>query len=330
MGPQHSWLDPARELEETPRLPAAHSVMFDTSRLDRRDERLWRNQEVVPLPPKTFAVLCCLVKQAGQLVAKDALLEAVWPETVVSESVLQVAVRQLRQVLVDQVRTPRFIETVHGRGYRFIAPVRTLVSPDCSVVMGALRSAPSPRFRRPRHFVGREAALTQVMQWWIAARQGTRQVGVIAGEPGIGKTALVDAFLAQVATGGDCRVGHGQCIELILGTYRPVDAIVQPHPLRTVLTELQQHGQCVELALDYLSDVEVTAYLRQRFGDPGVVADLARVLHERTHGNPLFLIAVVDELVPSAGGERGTRRVGYAGSGGDHLHDCPSDAPGAH
>jgi tetratricopeptide (TPR) repeat protein len=247
-------------------------------------------------------------------------------------------------------------------------------------------------------------------QWWSTAQQSTRQVGVIAGEPGIGKTALVEAFLAQVAAEGDCRVGHGQCIEpygpgepylpvlealgrlcresdgsrlvsvlrqyapswlvqmpallppadwealqrtagsaaqprmlreltealdalttecplvlvledlhwsdratlewlayvarrpdparlLILGTYRPVDAIVHAHPLRTVLTELQQHGRCVDLVLDYLSEDEVTTYLRQRFVDPGLAADLARVLHQRTHGNPLFLIAVVDDLV---------------------------------
>src|SRR5215467_10955260 len=112
-----------RAPEEVSCLPAASSVVFDVFRLDWRDERLWCGQEVVPLPPKTFAVLCCLVRQAGQLVTKDALLEVVWPETVVSESVIQVAIRQLRQVLGDQVRTPRFIETVHGRGYRFVAPV---------------------------------------------------------------------------------------------------------------------------------------------------------------------------------------------------------------
>jgi DNA-binding winged helix-turn-helix (wHTH) protein len=113
MGQQHSWPDPVRELEETPSLPAVHSVMFDTFRLDRRDERLWRDQEAVPLHPKTFAVLCCLVKQAGQLVTKDALLDAVWPETVVSESVLQVAIRQLRQVLGDQART-RIVSIIWG------------------------------------------------------------------------------------------------------------------------------------------------------------------------------------------------------------------------
>jgi tetratricopeptide (TPR) repeat protein len=84
---------------------------------------------------------------------------------------------------------------------------------------------------------------------------------------------------------------------LILGTYRPVEAMVQGHPLRAVLTELQPHGQCVELALESLSEAAVTAYLAQRFGGTRLVAALARVLHQRTRGNPLFLIAVVDELV---------------------------------
>ena len=91
-------------------------LIFGPFRLDLRDERLWRGHEATPLSPKTFAVLCCLVTQAGQLVTKDALLEAVWPATVVSESILTVAMRMLRRVLGDQARTPRFIETVHGRG----------------------------------------------------------------------------------------------------------------------------------------------------------------------------------------------------------------------
>ena len=84
---------------------------------------------------------------------------------------------------------------------------------------------------------------------------------------------------------------------LILGTYRPVEAIVHAHPLRAAFTELGQHGQCMELVLDYLSKAEVAGYLRQRFGDAPQAVDLARVLHRRTNGNPLFLIAMVDELV---------------------------------
>jgi DNA-binding winged helix-turn-helix (wHTH) protein len=194
-------------------MQASHGFVFDEFQLDLHDERLWHGQEVLHLHPKTFAVLCCLVTQAGQLVTKDDLLAAVWPETVVSESVLTVAVRQLRRVLGDRTRTPRFIETVHGRGYRFIAPLNAPASPGGPEAMGAPRFSPPPLFRRPPHFVGRDAALAQLAQWWSTARQGTRQVGVIAGEPGIGKTALVDTFVAQVAATEDVWVGHGQCLD---------------------------------------------------------------------------------------------------------------------
>jgi DNA-binding winged helix-turn-helix (wHTH) protein len=189
------------------------SFVFGPFRLDRRDERLWRGQEVLPLRPKPFAVLCCLMSQAGQLVTKDTLLETVWPETAVSESALTVAIRQLRRVLGDRARAPQFIETVHGRGYRFIMPLSTPVSSGRPMVMGASRLSQPPLFRRPPHFVGRDAALAQLAQWWSAARQGARRVAVNAGEAGIGKTALVDTFLAQVATTEDVWIGHGQCLD---------------------------------------------------------------------------------------------------------------------
>jgi class 3 adenylate cyclase len=65
-----------------------------------------------------------MTSSLGRLVSKEALLEAVWPETAVSEAVLTVAIRRLRRVLGDRARTPQFIETVHSRGYRFIAPVQ--------------------------------------------------------------------------------------------------------------------------------------------------------------------------------------------------------------
>src|SRR5262247_3108447 len=136
--------------------------VFGPFRLDRRDERLWRGSEAIPLPPKTFAVLCCLVTQAGRLVTKDALLEAVWPETVVREAVVTVAMRTLRRVLGDPARTPRFIETVHGRGYRFIAPVSATMPPEWPTRMERLHRSPLPTVSRPRLFVGRDAELAQL------------------------------------------------------------------------------------------------------------------------------------------------------------------------
>src|SRR5205807_7139756 len=96
----------------------------------------------------------------------------------------------------------RFIETGHGRGYRFVAPVSTSVAPGRPEQEEAPRRVSSPTFRRPPHFVGRDAALAQLAQWWTIARQGTRQVAVIAGEAGIGKTVQDKQFDAQVATIG--------------------------------------------------------------------------------------------------------------------------------
>src|SRR5262249_60493265 len=104
-------------------------LVFGQFRLDLRDERLWRGPEAIPLPPKIFAVLRCLVTQAGRLVTKDALLEAVWSETVVSEAVVTGAMRTLRRVLGDEGRTPQVIGAGPGRGYRVITPGRALVAP---------------------------------------------------------------------------------------------------------------------------------------------------------------------------------------------------------
>ena len=96
---------------------------FGPFRLDARNEQLWHEQEVLHLTNKALAVLCYLVEHQGQLVTKDDLFAAVWPEVVVSDAALVVCIRELRQTLGDERRTPRFIETVHGRGYRFIAAV---------------------------------------------------------------------------------------------------------------------------------------------------------------------------------------------------------------
>jgi predicted ATPase len=83
---------------------------------------------------------------------------------------------------------------------------------------------------------------------------------------------------------------------LLLGTYRPVDAIVRAHPIRTVMAELTQHQQGVELPLDYLSEGEVAAYCRQRLRGPALSEALAHMLHQRTRGHPLFLVTIVAEM----------------------------------
>jgi len=98
---------------------------FAPFRLDPKGWMLWHKNQPVALPPRAFSVLCYLVEHAGRLVTKDQLLDAVWQHRFVSESVLKVCINELRRTLDDSAKTPRYIETVSRRGYRFIgAPKR--------------------------------------------------------------------------------------------------------------------------------------------------------------------------------------------------------------
>jgi predicted ATPase/DNA-binding winged helix-turn-helix (wHTH) protein len=400
----------AEVTREEPLMPTAPSWRFDPFRLDPVAPSLWRDEQLMALPPKPLAVLAYLVAHAGQVVTKDALLEAVWPDTVVTEGVLKTALGQIRQVLGERAKTPHYIATVYRRGYRFIAPVTAAAPPPVPAHTPA-PGAPSAA-GAPGLVVGREGELTCLQQRWTQAREGARQLVFITGEAGIGKTTLVDAFVAQLATPATAGVwlSRGQCIEqygageaylpllealgrlgreptgaalveilrqqapswlvqlpallpgeelealqrrvsgttparmlrelaeavetlaaerplvlvledlhwsdvstiewlayvarrreparlLVLATYRPVDAIVRAHPVHPVTQELQRHGQCAELVLGYLPAAGVATYLAQRFGGGEVPVGLADVLHRRTYGNPLFLVAMVDDLV---------------------------------
>ena len=260
-----------------------------------------------------------------------------------------------------------------------------------------------------------------MQRWWAKALRGERQVGFVTGEAGIGKTTLVEAFIARAEGEEALWIGHGQCIEqygigdaylpvlealrrlcrgpagqrfiallgqyapswlvqmptllgaaeldalqrrglgathermlrelaeamealtaarplilvledlhwsdsatlellacvarrwekarlLIIGTYRPMDVLVRAHPLRAVMQELQRHGQCEELPLAYLTEAGVAAYLAARYAGQPLPEGLARLIHRRTGGNPLFMVSVVGAMV-----RQGLLREGIGG-----------------
>jgi pimeloyl-ACP methyl ester carboxylesterase len=107
-------------------MTAEHILSFAEFRLDPVSGHLYRRNDRVPLAPKSFALLQFLAGQAGRLVSKDELLGAVWPDVFVGEAVLKGTIRELRKALGDDSHEPRFIETAHRRGYRFIAHVTVL------------------------------------------------------------------------------------------------------------------------------------------------------------------------------------------------------------
>jgi DNA-binding winged helix-turn-helix (wHTH) protein/tetratricopeptide (TPR) repeat protein len=110
-------------------MPPSPQWHFDPFRLDPGNARLWRGDRSVALTLKAFGVLHHLVTHAGQLVTKEALLDAVWPETAVSDAALRVVIRELRKALGDTAQAPQFIATVHRLGYRFLAPVTRIDPP---------------------------------------------------------------------------------------------------------------------------------------------------------------------------------------------------------
>src|SRR5262245_7949986 len=98
-------------------------IGFGRHRFDPQSGRLWTGQREVKLTPRAAAVLAVLIGRAGQVVARAELFRAVWGDTVVGDAALTTCIQELRGALDDDARRPRFIETRHRRGYRFVAPV---------------------------------------------------------------------------------------------------------------------------------------------------------------------------------------------------------------
>jgi DNA-binding winged helix-turn-helix (wHTH) protein len=103
---------------------------FDRFVLDPVAGQLFGRSGALPLTPKASALLEYLASNAGRLLTKRELLDALWPRAYVTDGVLKVCIREIRRALDDDARTPRIIETAHRRGYRFIAPVEAVVSMD--------------------------------------------------------------------------------------------------------------------------------------------------------------------------------------------------------
>jgi DNA-binding winged helix-turn-helix (wHTH) protein/predicted ATPase len=387
-------------------------ILFPPFRLDAANQRLWRGDEALPLRPKTFAVLTHLLDRPGQLVTKEEFLEACWPDTAMTYTVLKVCIREIRETLGDNPKAPRFIETAHRRGYRFIGQI----SEDGEMERGehlSLRPSVPLSLRlsvssSAMGLVGREAELDRLRGSLELALDGRRQVVFISGEAGIGKTALVEAFLLRAAADPQVWLARGQCLEqfgsgeaylpaleaisrlcqelgrerfvdllrrhaptwllqtpwllpaselealrrnthgtrermlreiaeamealtaettlvlaledlhwsdystldlisylarrrerarlLVIGVYRSAEAILQEHPLISVKQELQMKRLCEELALESLSETAVGEYLTRRFSPQRFVDGLARLIHGRSRGNPLFMVNVVDYL----------------------------------
>nr|WP_283255994.1 AAA family ATPase [Dyella humicola] len=248
-----------------------------------------RKGESVALAPTPFTLLCVLASQPGALLTKDALLDTVWGHRFVSDSVLKTAVSDLRTALGDSAQQPRYIETVPRRGYRFIAPLlpatATLPAP---VTISAADERPSAPF------IGRAGALARLQRAWALACDGRRALVWIAGEPGIGKTTLIEQFAASL-DGVACARGH--CVEHY-GTGEPYLPVLEalaglcrgdaalPALLRAVAPTWL-------LQLPWLSTSEERDALRRELvgvGPERMLREMGELLDRYTDQRPLLLV----------------------------------------
>jgi len=158
---------------------------------------LERDGQSLRIRPKTLAVLTHLARRPGELVHRDDLLAAVWPEVKVEATVVKVCIRELRNLLADDAAAPRFIENVPRRGYRFIAEVR----------FDGAASADG----EAQPIVGRGSEIETLDSLFAEAAAGSRRLVFLSGEAGIGKSTLIEVFRARAS--GKAVVARGQCIE---------------------------------------------------------------------------------------------------------------------
>ena len=264
-------------------------VRFGRFELDEANSRLLRDGKAVALAPTPFAVLCTLVRQPGTLLSKNALLDEVWGHQFVSDSVLKTVISELRTLLDDDARQPRFIETVSRRGYRFIAT--PIAVPATPAAQASAARIPAPQLPS---FIARGEALSRLHRAWDAACNGTRSVVWVAGEPGIGKTMLIEHFVASL---GEIACARGQCVEHY-GTGEPYLPVLEAlgRLCRTndeVPALLRAVAPTWLLQLPWLSSAEERDGLRRELAGVSpyrMLREMGELIDRFTEARPLLLV----------------------------------------
>ena len=194
--------------------PSSHSL--------RRDDGVERQVE-----PRAMQVLEALSERPGEVLSAEQLLARCWPEAPAGDNPVHKTVAQLRRALEDSATAPRYIETIRKRGYRVVAPVRSLEGEQARSREGGWRGGSPFRGLQPfdathaEVFFGRDAALDQLLQTVRRQWQQRRAFTLLLGPSGSGKTSLVLAGLFPALQGlSAARLDLGD-----IGSLAPLDAL---------------------------------------------------------------------------------------------------------
>jgi Tol biopolymer transport system component/DNA-binding winged helix-turn-helix (wHTH) protein len=145
------------------------SYIFEPFHLDEEARILSRDGVPVPLTAKVFDTLTILVKNRGRLMEKEQLLSAVWPDAIVEEANLTQNVSTLRKALGDSAKDFRFIATIAGRGYSFVAPVEM---PGAAAQLPELVAKGTQRREKWLAAAVLTAVIAGLTGWILAAKPG--------------------------------------------------------------------------------------------------------------------------------------------------------------
>jgi TolB-like protein/DNA-binding winged helix-turn-helix (wHTH) protein len=163
--------------------------------LDTLQHALLKQGSPVPLTPKTYDTLLLLVQNNGRMLSKEELMRALWPDSFVEESNLTQQVSMIRKALGESASEPRYIVTVPGCGYRFVAPVEGTPSSSATVPQ---TPSPAPLAAQPRRsslvpallFIGAIAVptiLAIAAVFWYTRRSQR----ILSAEPRISSIAVL-------------------------------------------------------------------------------------------------------------------------------------------
>ncbi len=262
---------------------------------------LYCDNKIVALERRAVQVLRYLVANHDRVVSKEELLEAVWPDTFITDGVLKRAISQARRALGDGAEESKFIETYHGRGYRFVAQVITRTLPPIEFNPGKA-SAPEPPAKpavavkepvpvtaenaatempKPapassgipeyNQLVGREIELAHLHGDYRRVLEGAGRPVLVIGESGVGKTQLAREFANQARTQGaiclyaqffDYRASRLAPFEIFLDLLRTILGVNAANREECDLRVLARNHFSVELPEELFTDARINSQVR--------------------------------------------------------------------